>query len=120
MTDTDKLTMILEHAEEYYDNSRQYKFVTGGFVSYELFKAPEGVGLYIADIFVRKHLRGSKVFQTLIEFCLATEYTHHVNVAYARTDKSNKYLDNLTFMYQSIGFKIYKEDDDSIYYKLDV
>jgi len=120
MTDTEKLTMILEHAEEYYENKRQYKFVTGGFVSYELFEAPEGVGLYIADIFVRKHLRGSKVFQTLIEFCLAMEHTHHVDVAYATTEKSNKYLEGIKFMYESIGFKEYKQDDNMLYYRLDV
>jgi GNAT superfamily N-acetyltransferase len=120
MTDTDKLTMILEHAEEYYENTRQYKFVTGGFVSYELFKTDEGVGLYIADIFVRKHLRGSKVFSTLIEFCLAMEHTHHVDVAYARTEKSNKYIESLKFMYESIGFVVHSEDAEAVTYRLDV
>ena len=120
MTDTDKLTMILEHAEEYYTNKRQYKFVTGGFVSYELFEAPEGIGLYIADIFVRKHLRGSKVFATLIEFCLAMEHTHHVDVSYATTELCNIHLENLQVMYERIGFKEYTRDDTMIYYKLDV
>ena len=120
MTDTDKLTMILEHAEEYYTNKRQYKFVTGGFVSYELFEAPEGIGLYIADMFVRKHLRGSKVLTTIVEFLLAMEQTHHVDVAYATTEKSNVHLESLKFMYESIGFVVHKEDAEMIYYKLDV
>lgn len=120
MTDTEKLQLILEHAEEYYENSRKYEFVEGGFVSYEIFKVSEGVGLYIADIYVKPELRGGNTFQKLLEFCLAMENTHLVDVAYARTEKNNKYFNNLERMYHRIGFKEYSEDSEAVYYRLDV
>ena len=37
MTDTEKLKLIEEYAEEYFKNSRQYHFVNGGFMLF----APE-------------------------------------------------------------------------------
>jgi GNAT superfamily N-acetyltransferase len=120
MNDTDKLNLILEHAEEYFEDKRMYHFVKDGFVSYELYISEGCQTLYIADIFVSLKARGGNVFKELLKFCLDTEVTHGVKIAYAKTEKQNKYLPNLQRMYERIGFKIIREDDTDIYYRLDV
>jgi len=120
MTDSDKLKLILEHAAEYYENSRKYKFVTNGFMAYELFDLPIGRALYIADIFVSRDSRGGQAFKDLIKFSLDLEHTENVVVAYARTELTNPYLRNMQDMYERIGFVVYEVDEEAMYFRLDV
>ena len=120
MKDTEKLELILEHAREYYENEREYHFVDGGFVCYELFDTAEGRSLYIADIFVSKAVRGGKAFGELIQFCLDLEHTEGVKIAFTRVEKQNPHLDVLQKMYKGIGFRQIHEDNIALFYRLDV
>jgi len=119
MTDTEKLQLITEHAREYYANPREYKFVDGGFIEYEIFQRQDIKAVYIANIFVTKDGRGGEAFADLVKFSLELEFTHDVKAAYARTEFSNPYLENMKSMYKRLGFIYYYEDEDAMYFKLE-
>ena len=117
MKDKDKLALIIEHAREYYKNSREYYFVENGFLSYEIFDTPKGQAVYFSDIFVSKKSRGSKVVKALFDFGRSLHDTHDINIGYCRVEKGNKHKEGLKYMYLKYGFKYESEDEEAIYYK---
>jgi hypothetical protein len=118
MTDSDKLELILEHAQEYYKYDRQYEFIKDGFISYELFDMPNGKAVYFADMFVSKKARGTHVFAEIIEFSKSLEAKHNLKAAYCRVEKDNIYLSTILKLYASIGLTKYKEDNEALYYRV--
>ena len=117
MTDTDKLELLKEHAQEYYKNGRVFHFVKDGFVQYEVFDTPEGIAIYFAEIFVSKTARGGKTLSDIVDFCKSLEAKHDAKVAYCRVEKGNPHIKALQKMYARVGFGYYKEDDDALYYR---
>lgn len=118
MTDTEKLDLIKEHAREYYENSRIYKFFKKGFIQYELFTTEGGAkAVYFADIFVDKAARGGSTLKEIIDFGKSLEHSHNVKVAYCKVEKKNKYIKNLQSMYARVGFVEHVQDDQAIYYR---
>lgn len=120
MTDTDKLNLILEHANEYFVNNREYHFEQGGFVSYEFSEINGEKIMYIADIFVSKGFRGGKTFPDLVHYCQMLAACEAADVAYASTEKSNPYLPSMKVMYDKVGFKVHRESPVKIWYRLDL
>ena len=120
MTDTDKLNLILEHANEYFVNNREYHFEEGGFVSYEFSENDGEKTMFIADIFVSKLFRGGKTFPDLVHYCQMLAACEAVDVAYASTEKANPYLPSMLEMYEKVGFKEHLETETKIWYRLDL
>ena len=120
MTDTEKLRLIMEHADSYYVNNREYHFVEGGFVSYETSEFDDKKILYIADIFVTVDARGGNTFSKLIHYCQMLGACEGADLAYASTEIQNPYLDRLQNMYAKVGFVEYSRDDTNIYYRLEL
>ena len=119
MNSTEKLSLILQHAEEYYEHGRHYEFTEGGFIQYELFDTLEGPGIYFANMFVSRQYRGGEALTRLIRLCQDLEALHKPVVGICRVDKTNPHLETLKRVYASVGFLEYKQDDDSLYFRWD-
>ena len=118
MTDTDKLTMILEHAEEEYnEEGRLYEFVRGGFMQYELLVKDSVRSIYFIDMFIGKRYRGTKSLLLLINCCKSLVELHDVSIAYCRVERLNPYINVLQKMYARLNFIEFDSDEESIYYK---
>lgn len=117
MNDTEKLSLIKEHASEYYKNSRRYVFIESGYIQFETSYIGDKFTMYITELFISKGRRGGTTlkaltdhFRTLIDFL-------DVEVTYARTEKENPSFIPMSKMYQREGFVEYGEDQDALYFK---
>ena len=119
MNSTEKLSLILQHAEEYYEHSRQYLFIQDGFMTYEIFDLGYTKCIYFADMFIKKSARGGKALGTLVKACEQLGKDYGAKVAICCVQKDNPYIKNIQSMYDLIGFKYSREDDTAMYYRLD-
>jgi|TARA_R110000851_G_scaffold1093_1_gene3799 predicted GNAT family acetyltransferase len=113
-----KLELILEHAKEYYDNPRHYKFIDDGYVQYELFNFEGDKAIYITEMFVSKKSRGKGTLKKLAEACWNVAYDDiEIKHGFCRVEKKNRYAGILQAMYKRMGAVLYKFDDDAFYWK---
>lgn len=118
MTDTDKLGLLLEHASEYYTESKLYHFLDGAFIAYGVFETQQGyMAIYFEDIFVTKYRRGGKAFRDVVKACRELAEIQNVDVAFCQVQKNNRYIGVLQAMYKREGFHVIHESDDAVYYK---
>ncbi len=113
-----KLKLLLEHAKEYYENPRHYKFVDGGFVQYELFNHEGDKAIYITEMFVSKNQRGKGTFKELAKICWDIAYSDtEIKHGFCRVEKKNRYAGILQAMYKRMGAVLHLEDHEAFYWK---
>ena len=108
-----KLSLIEEHAREYYDSPREYRFIYGGFIQYSL----GGQRLCITDMFVTKSQRTGETLRKLIGVIKSLVEVHSVTECYCRVDISNSHVKSLSRLYRSNGFVHIRTDPDFHYFK---